>query len=36
MIDALVHGIVLRRPANLSLSAAKAEAMRAIVAYLRA
>ena len=36
MIDALVHGVVLRRPANLSVSAAKEEAMLAVVAYLRA
>jgi AcrR family transcriptional regulator len=36
MIDALAHGAVLRRPPGLSMSAAKEEAVRAILAYLRA
>jgi AcrR family transcriptional regulator len=35
MVDSLSHGAVLRRPANLSLEAAKEEALRAILAYLR-
>jgi AcrR family transcriptional regulator len=35
MVDALSHGAVLRRPAGMSLSAAKKEAVRAILAYLR-
>jgi len=35
MIDALSHGAALRRPANLSLESAKAEAVSAILAYLR-
>jgi AcrR family transcriptional regulator len=34
MVDALSHGAVLRRPARLSLSAAKEEAVRAVLAYL--
>jgi AcrR family transcriptional regulator len=34
MIDALSHGAVLRRPARLSLAAAKEEAVRAVLAYL--
>lgn len=36
MIDALSHGAVLRRPERLSLEAAKDEAVRAVLAYLRA
>jgi AcrR family transcriptional regulator len=36
MVNALSHGAVLRRPAKMSLAAAKAEAVRAILAYLRA
>lgn len=36
MIDALGHAAVLRRPPRLSLAAAKAEAVRAVLAYLRA
>jgi AcrR family transcriptional regulator len=36
MIDALSHGAVLRRPRGLSLNDAKAEAVRAVLAYLRA
>jgi hypothetical protein len=36
MVDALSHGAVLRRPARLSLAAAKEEAVRAVLAYLRA
>jgi AcrR family transcriptional regulator len=36
MIDSLSHGAVLRRPATLSLSAAKQEIVRAVLAYLRA
>jgi AcrR family transcriptional regulator len=36
MIEALAHGVVLRRPPRLSLAAAKEEAARAVLAYLRA
>lgn len=36
MIDALAHGVVLGRPRHLSVSAAKDEAMKAVMAYLRA
>lgn len=36
MVDSLAHGVVLRRPPRLSLAAAKEEAVRAILAYLRA
>jgi AcrR family transcriptional regulator len=36
MVDALAHGAVLRRAAGLSLVAAKEEAVRAVMAYLRA
>jgi hypothetical protein len=36
MVDALSHGAVLRRPAGLSLSAAREEIVRAVMAYLRA
>lgn len=36
MIDALSHAAVLSRPASLSLQAAKEEASRAVLAYLRA
>jgi len=36
MVEALSHGAVLRRPAGLSLKDAKEEAVRAILAYLRA
>ena len=36
MVDALSHGAVLRRPATLSLSDAKEEIVRAVLAYLRA
>jgi AcrR family transcriptional regulator len=36
MVDALSHGAVLRRPARLSLAAAKEEIVRAVLAYLRA
>jgi hypothetical protein len=35
MVDALGHAIVLRRPAGSSLSRARAELVRAILAYLR-
>ena len=35
MVDALAHGAVLRRPAGVSLSDAKQEAVRAILAYLQ-
>jgi AcrR family transcriptional regulator len=35
MVEALAHGAVLRRPPQLSLAAAKAEATRAVLAYLR-
>jgi AcrR family transcriptional regulator len=34
MVDSLSHGAVLRRPSGLSLTAAKDEAVRAILAYL--
>jgi len=36
MVEALSHGAVLRRPPSLSLADAKAEAVRAVLAYLRA
>src|SRR5580692_7027926 len=36
MVESLSHGAVLRRPPGLSLAAAKKEAVRAVVAYLRA
>jgi AcrR family transcriptional regulator len=36
MVESLSHGAVLRRPPRLSLAAAKAESVRAILAYLRA
>jgi hypothetical protein len=36
MVEALSHGAVLRRPALLSLAAAKDEAVRAVLAYLHA
>ena len=36
MVDALSHATVLTRPATLSLHAAKEEAVRAVLAYLRA
>jgi AcrR family transcriptional regulator len=36
MVDALAHGAVLRRPAGISLAAAKEEAVRAVLAYLHA
>jgi Tetracyclin repressor-like, C-terminal domain len=36
MIDSLAHAALLRRPRGVSLSAAKEEAVRAILAYLRA
>jgi AcrR family transcriptional regulator len=35
MVDALSHGAILRRPASLSLAAAKEEIVRAVMAYLR-
>ena len=35
MVEALAHGVALRRPARLSLAAAKDEAARAVLAYLR-
>ena len=35
MMDALAHGAVLSRPPRLSLAAAKDEAVRAMLAYLR-
>jgi AcrR family transcriptional regulator len=35
MVDSLAHGAVLRRPRGLSLKAAKEEAVRAVLAYLR-
>jgi hypothetical protein len=36
MIDALAHGVVSGRPRGLSIAAAKDEAVRAILTYLRA
>jgi hypothetical protein len=36
MVEALSHGAVLHRPPRLSLAAAKEEAVRAVLAYLRA
>lgn len=36
MVDALCHGAVLRRPLGLSLAEAKAESVRAVLAYLHA
>jgi AcrR family transcriptional regulator len=36
MVEALSHGAVLRRPPGLSLAEAKEEAVRAVLAYLRA
>jgi AcrR family transcriptional regulator len=36
MVDSLCHGAVLRRPARLSLAAAKEEVVRAVLAYLHA
>jgi hypothetical protein len=35
MVEALAHGADLRRPPRLSLGAAKEEAVRAVLAYLR-
>ena len=35
MVEALAHGAALRRPPRLSLVAAKEEAVRAVLAYLR-
>lgn len=36
MIESLAHGVVARRPARLSIGAAKEEAVRAVLAYLNA
>jgi AcrR family transcriptional regulator len=36
MVDSLAHGAALRRPPRVSLAAAKEEAVRAVLAYLRA
>lgn len=36
LVEALAHGSVLRRPAGLSLAAAKEESARALLAYLHA
>ncbi len=36
MVESLSHGAVLRRPPGLSLASAKEEAVRAVLAYLRA
>jgi AcrR family transcriptional regulator len=36
LVEALSHGAALRRPARLSLAAAKEEAVRAVMAYVRA
>jgi AcrR family transcriptional regulator len=36
MVEAFSHGAVLRRPPRISLAAAKKEAARAVLAYLRA
>jgi AcrR family transcriptional regulator len=35
MVEALAHGVALRRPPRLSLAAAKEEALCAVLAYLR-
>jgi AcrR family transcriptional regulator len=35
MVEALSHGVALRRPPRMSLAAAKEEAVRAVLAYLR-
>lgn len=35
MVEALAHGVALRRPAKLSLAAAREEAVRAVLGYLR-
>lgn len=35
MVEALSHGAALRRPARLSLAAARDEAVRAVLAYVR-
>jgi hypothetical protein len=35
MVESLSHGAVLRRPPGLSLTAAKEEAVRAVLAYSR-
>jgi AcrR family transcriptional regulator len=35
MVEALAHGVALRRPTRLSAEAAKKEAVRAVLAYLR-
>jgi hypothetical protein len=34
MIESLSHGVLFRRPPGLSLVDAKAESMRAVLAYL--
>jgi hypothetical protein len=34
MVEALAHGAVLRRPTSMTLTAAKEEAVRAVLAYL--
>lgn len=34
MVESLSHGAILRRPASLSLAAAKEEAVRAVLGYL--
>jgi len=36
MVEALSHGAILRRPVTMSLAEAKQEAVRAVLAYLRA
>jgi AcrR family transcriptional regulator len=36
MVESLSHGAVLQRPPSLSLAAAKEEAVRAVLSYLRA
>jgi AcrR family transcriptional regulator len=36
MVESLSHGVVLHRPPGLSLAAARQEATRAVLAYLRA
>lgn len=36
LVESLAHGAAYGRPANLSINAAKAEAVRAVLAYLRA
>ena len=36
MVEALAHGVALRRPPSVSLNEAKEEAVQAVLAYLKA